>query len=131
MSDERTSHGGYERSDLNVHIIFLSAMALAALMLVSIVGLWWVFVNFRGGTGMTLGAPPPPPGSAAIPPEPRLEVDPVEEWRRLRDTQNDILNSYGWSDESHRTLHIPIEKAMELLVQRAAPGAEGGKAAPQ
>jgi hypothetical protein len=35
--------------------------------------------------------------------------------------QENQLNSYGWVDQKAGVAHIPIERAMELLVQRGIP----------
>ena len=35
--------------------------------------------------------------------------------------QEDQLNSYGWIDEKAGVAHIPIEHAMDLIVQRKIP----------
>jgi hypothetical protein len=35
--------------------------------------------------------------------------------------QESQLNSYGWVDEKSGVAHIPIERAMDLMVQRGVP----------
>ena len=39
----------------------------------------------------------------------------------IRANEDRILYSYGWSDEKAGTVRIPIERAMELLVERGLP----------
>jgi hypothetical protein len=53
----------------------------------------------------------PPP----IPPEPRLQVSPQEEWLEYRRNQLQILNSYGWISRETGTVRIPIQRAIELM----------------
>ena len=64
----------------------------------------------------TLGA-----GQAvAYPPEPLPPLAPPAELRTLRAEEDRLLGEYGWvSDDEAR---IPIERAMELLLERAAGG---------
>jgi hypothetical protein len=49
---------------------------------------------------------------------PMLETDERTELRKFLMDQEDQLNSYGWVDQNAGVAHIPIERAMELIVQR-------------
>jgi hypothetical protein len=70
-------------------------------------------------------------------PAPRLEIDERTELNDDRMAEEEKLNSYGYVDESHVVVRIPIERAMELVAQRglpvrsqgAAPSAESSNAA--
>lgn len=73
-------------------------------------------------------------------PEPRLETDERSEINDFRLREEEQLNSYGWVDQPAGVVHIPIERAMQLLVARGlavrpesaatpASGAGGGKEA--
>ncbi len=77
----------------------------------------WLLINFLGA-GMNLSS------STNIaqptPPEPRLQVAPEEEYQNLKSTQESILNSYGWVDQSNGMARIPIDRAMELVVTQLA-----------
>jgi hypothetical protein len=53
-----------------------------------------------------------------LPPEPRLQAEPVEDLRRLRDEEDAVLESYAWIDRSQGIVQIPIERAIELLAVR-------------
>ncbi|MGB7601478.1 MAG: hypothetical protein WBM24_14300 [Candidatus Sulfotelmatobacter sp.] len=54
-------------------------------------------------------------------PSPRLEEDERGQLDGIRLQQDDELYSYGWVDEKAGTVHIPIERAMDLLAQRGLP----------
>jgi len=54
-------------------------------------------------------------------PEPRLEEDERTQLSGFLAGQDKQLNSYGWIDEKAGVAHIPIERAMELTVQRGLP----------
>jgi hypothetical protein len=54
-------------------------------------------------------------------PEPRLETDERSEINDFRLHEEQTLNSTGWVDQNAGTVHIPIERAMELTVQRGLP----------
>ena len=51
------------------------------------------------------------------PPAPRLQVDPQADWAGYRATEEALLDSYG-RDPSSGAIHIPIERAMDLVVER-------------
>jgi len=52
---------------------------------------------------------------------PLLEVDERDQMHKFVMDQEKQLNSYGWVDEKAGVAHIPIERAMELTVQRGLP----------
>ncbi len=52
---------------------------------------------------------------------PMLEVNERGQFRDFLINQEKQLNSYGWVDEGAGVAHIPIERAMELIVQRGLP----------
>jgi hypothetical protein len=52
---------------------------------------------------------------------PMLETNERGQLREFLMNQEDQLNSYGWVDEKAGVAHIPIERAMELTVQRGLP----------
>jgi hypothetical protein len=54
-------------------------------------------------------------------PSPRLEEDERGQLNGIRLEQDNTLYSYGWVDEKAGTVRIPIERAMDLLVQRGLP----------
>jgi len=57
-----------------------------------------------------------------IPPEPRLEPDPLSLRRDLRAQEDALLKSYGWVDRPNGSVHIPIDRAMEIVLERGVPG---------
>lgn len=65
---------------------------------------------------------------------PMLESDERGQFKDFLLKQEDQLNSYGWVDQQAGIAHIPIERAINLIVERGLPvrpagGAEGNAAA--
>ena len=54
-------------------------------------------------------------------PSPKLEEDERGQFNGIRMAEEKTLYSYGWVDEKAGTVRIPIERAMDLLVQRGLP----------
>lgn len=44
---------------------------------------------------------------------------PYEDLQQLEADQLETLNSYGWIDQQQQTAHIPIGRAMELIVEES------------
>src|SRR5579872_6066738 len=54
-------------------------------------------------------------------PEPRLEENERTELNGFRYGEEQQLNSYGWVDKNAGIAHIPIEQAMQMVVQKGLP----------
>jgi hypothetical protein len=59
---------------------------------------------------------------------PMLETNERGQFRDFLVNQENQLSSYGWIDEKGGVARIPIQRAMELVVQRGLPVAPQGKA---
>jgi hypothetical protein len=55
-----------------------------------------------------------------LPPEPRLQETPALDLATLRNREQERLSTYGWIDRQAGVVHIPIERAMELVAREAA-----------
>ena len=62
-----------------------------------------------------------------LPPEPRLQTEPREDLAALRTREDATLSSYGWVDRNAGVVRIPIDRAMELTLQRGLPARQGGR----
>jgi hypothetical protein len=51
-------------------------------------------------------------------PAPRLQLSPQDDLKEFRERENERLNSYGWVDRKAGVARIPVDRAMDLLVQR-------------
>jgi hypothetical protein len=145
--ENTTGHGGFEREDLQVSTVLYFFLGLGVALLLCIVGLRGVFA-FLNHREKAL-QPPVNPLLTNVPsdtrklpvdyrdylkenfPDPRLEIDERNQLddQRLREERE--LYSYGWVDEKAGTVRIPIDRAMDLIVQRGLPvRAQAAAAAP-
>lgn len=63
----------------------------------------------------------PPPAfetQAELPPPPRLQEKPAVDLEDLREREQRRLHEYGWIDREKGVVRLPIERAMELMVER-------------
>jgi hypothetical protein len=69
-------------------------------------------------------SPPANPLAAAegprVPPQPRLQTNPLKELEALRQRETETLTTYGWVDQNAGTVRIPIDRAIDILAQRAS-----------
>jgi hypothetical protein len=56
--------------------------------------------------------------SPQVPPGPRIEGDPTVDGERIVREATERLESYGWVNQRQGIAHVPIERAMELLLDK-------------
>jgi hypothetical protein len=54
-------------------------------------------------------------------PQPRLETNERTEINSFRWKEEQTLSTYGWVDQKAGVVHIPIDRAMEMIVERGLP----------
>ena len=111
---------GYEDSDVSVGRLFAFAGGVAALVIFGVVASAVVFRFFV--RHQPLGPPASPfEDVRQLPPTPRLQTLAPEDLERYRAGQDQILDSYGWVDKPAGVARIPIDRAMDLLLQKGLP----------
>ncbi|MFQ5723503.1 MAG: hypothetical protein ACE5G6_03340 [Terriglobia bacterium] len=122
MTAEPTPQPRHEQRDINfryVGLFFLSLFLFLGLALGVMAGLFRTFSAWQQA-----GQAPAPPMAQARPsrpPAPRLQENPGRELETLRQAEEEQLSSYGWVDADAGVIHIPIERALELLAERGLP----------
>lgn len=131
VPEEHGSHGaGYETRDVRVRPITAIAAGLAVVLLVAAV-LMRLLMGYLAGREARSSAPVSPLAGVygrREPPEPRLQTHPVDDLRALHAAEDAALGESAWVDEDAGIMRIPIERAMDLLVERGLP-ARGGAGA--
>lgn len=110
----------YEKKDIDVVGIFLLVLLLAVLLTVSLMGVWGLvhFLNkeHRENRRTTVAVE-----RSATFPAPQLEVIPGRALAKDKVTQQTNLHAYGWMDRGKGVVRIPVERAMQLLLERGLP----------
>jgi hypothetical protein len=113
----------YERRDINARVILFVVIGIVLAGFVIREAVKWSYgyfsqTEFRGAQPVTLVKQTRP----AIP-GPQLQVNPAVDLERLRRSDKQILDSYGWVDRQNGIVRIPIDEAMKLVLQRGLPPA--------
>ena len=116
---------GYETRDANTSGVLLFIALLATTVVLVLLLAWGLFRHYSVSIN---NSPPDSPftGVREVPSPPRLQVTPREDLQRILADQQSKLETYGWEDRQAGTVRIPIERAMDLLVQKGLPVANPG-----
>lgn len=109
---------GHELSDVHVPSLVKGLIVLAVLVVVSVLLMAWMFRGLAARSGEQPPAPLMAP-QRVLPPTPRLQVNPTTDLVEMRATQQQRLSTYGWVDRKAGVVRIPVDRAMELMAQRA------------
>jgi len=132
--------------DVSVKAVLLFSLGIVLVMVVAAVAMYFVTVGIRDRE--EAGDSPPSPilqeamdeGIPLEPPAPRLQPQPGEstglvdrgispdwetapevEMRRFLAEEEQELNSYGWVDAGNGIARVPIDRAMELIIEQGLP----------
>jgi hypothetical protein len=110
----------YEHTDASVWTIFKFGVWLLVSALIVHVGLGLMYLLYKQQANATQQQPYPlaTASEPRQPPPPRLQQFPRNEITDFRLQEEAKLNSYGWANKDAGTVHIPIDEAMKLVLQK-------------
>ena len=111
---------GYETRDANVRGVFSFLVFLCALLVATALICWGLFryLSKRDAGPVTHS---PFAETRQLPLGPMLLVNPREDWLKYHEQQEQSLETYSWENRDAGIVRVPIERAMELLVQKGLP----------
>ena len=120
----------HETSDVNIRAIFGFGIGLAMTTVGIGFAVWLLFQYFTAREARTVFTEYPlAVQEPRQPPGPRLQTNPRQDLSDLRAREDERLNSYGWVDKNTGVVRIPIERAMQLVVERGLPTRPAGEPA--
>jgi hypothetical protein len=120
---------GHERSDASTRPLFRFAAGLAVFVAAAMTLMAILFSYFSDvETGRATLASPPAEQGAPAAAAPALQPNPQIDLEQMRREESAYLTSYGWVDQREGLVHIPIDRAIELIAERGLPARN---AAPQ
>lgn len=120
-SPQATRPRGYERSDASPRGLVYFALTIAAILAVVSLSLIWLFKHYEKIENPGSFVARPFEAVQPAPPPPRIQADPSVDIRNYLQSQQDLLNTYGWVDRQNGIVRMPIDRAMGLLLQRGLP----------
>jgi len=72
-----------------------------------------------------LETPASPLAKRTVPPEPRLQIEAPKDLKSLQAAEQEVLTTYAWVSKEAGVARIPIERAMQLVLERGLPPAGG------
>jgi hypothetical protein len=115
----------YELDDIDTRAILRFGGLLLVVLIVVQVAIYWIM---REWTDRPLPIQVQIPPALVTPPAvpgPGLEAAPEVNLNAYLESEMERLNSYGWIDPTNGVVHIPIDRAMSLLVERGVPARDG------
>jgi hypothetical protein len=118
---------GYERRDANIKALLQFGFWMAVVIFLTLVVVRFTLKYFV--TVMPLGPNAAPFVSGReLPPSPRLQVHPHMELKDYCAVQQAAVSSYGWIDQRTGTVRIPIDRAIDTVLERGLPSRPAGEA---
>lgn len=143
--DENYTHNAgvmHETSDANVRAIYMFGVWLALLGAVCALATWGGLRALewnadRNDVARMKANPMVPEARMKMPveaaahefPAPQLQINDAAEMNEEIADENFKLTHYQWVDQDQGVVRIPIDKAMQLLLQRGLPARPAGEAA--
>jgi hypothetical protein len=136
------NHDGFEHEDLSSRgaFYFFAGLALLGLVIyLMMFGMYRFLDSYETAHQSPLSPMATPqadtravtPENAQTFPQPRLEENERTQLRRFIEDQDRKLATYDWVDKERGTMRIPIDRAMELIVERGLPVRPEGISSPR
>jgi hypothetical protein len=111
----------HEHTDIDVNVGYKFGLWLAVAMLISAGIVYGSFMFFerqvQTATAIAQKYPLASEGAKQAPP-PNLQTQPFKDIYALRHGENQKLTSYGWVDKDGGVTHIPIDRAIDVMLQK-------------
>lgn len=127
---EAPKHGpeGYEHSDADVSSLGRFGLTLAiliALVMLAMVPTYDFFAKHD-----SLGPPASPfENQRTLPPQPRLQTQPASALKSYCEMEQQQLSTYGWVDQHNGVVRVPVDRAMDMVLQKGLPARPADQAA--
>jgi hypothetical protein len=110
----------HETTDVQSKPLVLSALGLAVSVGLVCLFLIWFFDRLESRASSQDPLLSPLVGSQIAPP-PRLQTSPAYDVARLRAAEDQALHSYRWIDKRRGVVQLPIDRAIDLLLEEGLP----------
>ena len=123
---QQVDASGYEKRDANAKAIFLTVLGLLLVLVLVDVIVHFIVKDF---------ANTPTPGdrySGSVRQQqpaayPHLQISPQADLSAFREEEAQQLNTYGWINKTAGVVRIPVDRAMDLVLQKGLPARQPGQ----
>jgi hypothetical protein len=122
MSEPGHNTIGHEADGTDVRAVGITGIALAigiAIVFFIVFGMFQYLLHHP--VVISPASPLAETGQQQFPPPPRIEDHPTNELNELHSVEERTLSTYGWVDKNKGIVRIPIDRAMELQLNRGFP----------
>jgi hypothetical protein len=119
---EQRSTVQFEERDISIRGVLITGIGVLVATLLIVFAMYLLFSYMRSQKAQHT-APTSPLANKLdqLPPEPRLQADPSLDYESMRSLDDWKLHHYQWIDKQKGAVAIPIDRAMDLIVQRGIP----------
>lgn len=115
---------GHETRDARIRPLVISLIALILIVLLGMLSMKWLRTGLEQAVSRPADDRHPLADSRPLFPEPRLQTAPRRDLEELRAWEENLAQSYGWVDRSNGTVRIPVESALEIVLEEGLPARE-------
>jgi len=119
----------HEHTDIDPAVGYKFGLWLFVSMLASlgiVYGSFWFFEGQHRDANTAAMKYPLAVGQKKEPPVPNLQKQPFKDLYMLRQNEAEMLGSYGWVDKDGGVTRIPIDRAIDVMLERGFPARTGG-----
>jgi len=120
-STNAAPRNGYEKSDASPRGLLGFVLIMAAILAATSLSLIWLLKHFERAENPGSFVAAPFAATHPLPPPPRIQALPGVDMQSYYQSQQNLLNTYGWVDKQNGIVRLPIDRAMTLLLQRGLP----------
>lgn len=119
--DTNSTSRRHEEPDVQLRLIVMFGVGLAIVTAAVLLVAVWLFNDFAASRAQVQGSPAPLAETRPLPPEPRLQIAPAQELLQIRAAEDAVLSSYGWVNQAAGLVRIPIDRAIERVIEQGLP----------
>jgi hypothetical protein len=111
----------YEKRDASPRLLVYFTLIMTAILAATALSLIWLFNFFLRAENPGSVVAAPFAATRPLPPPPRIQPNSSADMQNYMQSQQSVLNGYAWVDRQSGIVRLPIDRAMELLLQRGLP----------
>lgn len=120
--DARDIAAGHETHDASIRAVVVTGAGVAIGAALVFVLVYMIFQYLADHPPTTAAFNPmAETDRQQLAPSPHIEEHPAMELKELHSLEDKLLTTYGWADKNTGVVRIPIDRAMEIQLQRGFP----------